>query len=227
MKNDYTLKEILLGLREEQMKVARRLKFLKNNLIKDESTDITDFDFSPEELSIIYNYWFKLNLFQWDFISLQLKEDSKGSFASFYLPIIKEKKMEFDDNCQSILKNEFVNNSCQEIKTNYGRLVIRPNCIFYFVDDCKVSKSSKFAYFSKSDSVVIKNATIELNPQDRLQELLDLTFKREDFSDYLQEIIDTSSEREKDVFVSGEKRLGKAVRYYLNPIQKSYILTKR
>ena len=58
MKDDYTLKEILLGLRSEQMKVAERLKQLKTNLVKNPSTEKSFFVASPSDDAIIYYYMF-------------------------------------------------------------------------------------------------------------------------------------------------------------------------
>lgn len=227
MKDDYTLKEILLGLRREQMKVANQLEELKINLIKNPSTEKSFFDVSPSDDAIIYYYMFKTNLLKCDSVSFELKKRLDGNFSNFYLPIKEGKQTKFNLMCESLLEDEFVKNSDIIVETKYGELRINPSHIHYFTNDSKVSRINNFTYHAKNDSIFVRGDKFNNDKRKIIIDLLNASIPKENLSDYLQNIIDASEESKKDILVSKNKFLGQNMNFYLNQERENYVLVKK
>ena len=227
MKDDYTLKEILLGLRSEQMKVAERLKQLKTNLVKNPSTEKSFFVASPSDDAIIYYYMFKTNLLKWDSISFELKKRLDGNFSNFYLPVEREKQSKFNMMCEDLLDDEFVKNSDIIVETKYGELRINPSHIHYFTNDSKVSRINNFTYYAKNDSIFVHGENFIKDKRKIVIDLLNASIPKEKISDYLQNVIDLSLETKKDILIPDIKVLGQNMQFYLNQERENYVLVKK
>lgn len=225
MKDNYTLKEILLGLRYEQYMIANNLENLKKCFWEFYEEKNSFFSLDPENKTIIYFYRFKNKYLKWDSIPFEFKKNSVGDFTNFYLPVQLKEQESFNMMCESILASEFVNNSSLEIKTKIGLLKIHPTGMFYFSDDLKLLNVNYFSYFAKEDLMFLQS--LKRNKKELFESLFNLEFSREYFSEYLQRIIDTNLETKKDIIVPSETSLEKNMHFYLNQERENYVLVKK
>lgn len=228
MKDNYTLKEILLGLRSEQEKVASGLECLKACLWEFYEKRNSFFSVNPEENTIIYFYKFTDKSLKGNVIPVipfEFKKNSSGDFTNFYLPVKLIDQERFNLMCENILASEFVNNSNLEIKTKEGSLKIHPTYMHYISENLKLLNVNCFLYFAKDDLVFLQS--LKRNKKELFESLFNLEFSREYFSEYLQNIIDSNLETKKDIIIPGEKSLEKNMHFYLNQERENYVLVKK
>jgi len=228
MKDNYTLKEILLGLREEQMKIVNNLENLKSCLWEFYEEKNSFFSVNPEDNTIIYFYKCKdKSLKRNVIIPFEFKKNFDGDFTNFYFLVKLMDQERFNLMCENILANEFVNNSSFCIKTNHGTLHIKPTYIHYLNNNLKLLKIDHFTYLANYDLIESKVTTLKRNKKEIFENLFNLEFSKEYFSEYLQSIIDSSLETKKEIIIPSENSLEKNMSFYLNQERENYVLVKK
>lgn len=231
MKDYYTLKEIILGLRNEQLKIAKELKELETKLsiYGDKKYENSRFDFNILNNDVYFvhylhkKYSFIENIL--NLLTFKFKEIVKGdeyfsgvhklgndnytiSGVNGLIASVKEHEQEsFNEIVNDILNNQLVSNGATEvIKDNKWRyannVLITPLITTYSGFNSK--KCNSLFYFAKGDFIDITKTPNNSSYKDTINELLNIRYDRKYFPEYIQNIIDTNDDIKKDIIVSSD-----------------------
>ena len=211
MKDYYTLKEVILGLRKEQLKIANKLSELKKYINVCEKK----YDNAHLELNGIFrleycylkkiSYFQKiLNLLLWNSeskyrdhnISNSLKfNDEKIYFTDSIFVNIKDKEI-FMKEFDSILNDEFIqiimsNDRKNHISFEDQFLSFSHDSVYFYrnYNSLRNTKSNILDYNSYNDIISITLYYRYKSIREHINELLNLKFPKRFFSDYIQNII--------------------------------------
>lgn len=252
MRDYYTLKEMVFGLRKEQLRIAKKLRLLESKVTvyndKKYNSSRFDFDLVNNNVKLIYHlhekyglldnllnvmtFRFK-NFFEGkDYVEELRKLESGdykiGGLGGLKATIFSDEQASFNGIVDELLKDEFVNNALlyytSDFKSNYDKtLLLKPTCSFCI--NRKDNATSLF-YDAKGDNGVIFQFSPKRNLRDVVNDIMEVRFPRKLFSEYIQFIIDNSDEAKKDVIVQENGRKG-INDFYINDERDAFVLVKK
>lgn len=254
MRDYYTLKEIVFGLRKEQLRIAKKLRLLESKVMvyNDEKYKGSkfDFDYVKNNVKLVYRLHEKYGLLDnlLNVITFRFKNISNGKnyveelrklengdykiggLGGLKATIFKDEQNDFNGIVDEILKDEFVNNVSLrymgDMKSNYAKtLFLNP------VDGFCVSKGTGsnglFYGASRDDTILLKTSSPKRNLQDVINEILEVKFPRKLFSEYIQYIIDNNDDIKKDVIIYNNRSYTKEANFYINDERDAFVLVKK
>lgn len=250
MKDYYTLKEILLGLRGEQLRIAQQLKSLEEKLsiYGDVRHEGSYFSINPlgDVCELIHqlreNYCHSVKtedailgrlekIWQGPCYTCKVEKESDGNYHVGGVNIDPKEQTSFNNLADCILSDNFVH----QISTNLNdldshnlreNLKVFPdwlNC-FYIDQD---NKYNCLRYKALTDSIFIRNDYHKGEYRKVIEELLSLKFSRKLFSEYLQSVIDQNDDVKRDIIVPKNEILSSKAEFYLRDDNDAYILIKK
>jgi len=252
MRDYYTLKEIVFGLRKEQLRIAKKLRLLESKVTvyndKKYNSSRFDFDLVNNNVKLVYHLHEKygllgnlLNVVMFRFKNifegkeyveeLRKLEDGDykiGGLGGLKATVFSDEQNDFNEIVDELLKDEFVNNVSlrytSDLKSNFDKTFwLSPTNSFCI--NRKDNATSLF-YDAKGDNGVVFQFSPKRNLQDVINEMLKVKFPRKLFSEYIQFIIDNSEETKKDVIIQDNKRKG-INEFYLNDERDAFVLVKK
>ena len=236
MKDYYTLKEVILGLRNEQMRIAFKINKLKQKLsiIDNKKYSESDFYFNsrnniPELYFMLHEkYTFLENVLQalcLNFVNIKegrvycerVRELEDGDYkigglAGIIACIPPEEQESFNKMVQELLNDPFVENVLVDIKNHskYDDYLRLDPLQTKYIGSWRKSLDN-LSYFATSDTLSVLNTYNKKTYKECLDELLNLEFYVSDFPDYLQDVI----------FYK------KSTNFYLNDEREAFVLVKK
>jgi len=250
MKDYYTLKEILLGLRNEQLKLATKLQKLEKYLNISDTKKYQNVEFHINGIkNLSYSYLYKTNpstkLF--DLLTGNFQEALKGYFTignvflnennDYYINhdainINKIYQEKFTKNVNEILNSEFVKNIIKDIFIKENQYIPRlsiGNNTKYYNENKNYRKTiyEYIAYIAKNNLIQVYNGYSNKNYKEFLNEMFNTRIPRNLISEYFQSIIDNNIDTKKDIIISNEKNYTKKCDFYLNDEREAFVLVKK
>jgi len=254
MRDYYTLKEIVFGLRKEQLRIAKKLRLLESKVTvyndKKYNSSRFDFDLVNNNVKLVYHLHEKyglldnlLNVITFRFKNIfdgknyveELRKLDNGDYkigglGGLKATVFRDEQDDFNGIVDEILKDEFVNNVSLrymgDMKSNYTKtLFLNP------VDGFCVSKGNGsnglFYGASRDDTILLKTSSRNKTYQDVINEILEVKFPRKLFSEYIQHIIDNNDETKKDVIIYNNRSYTKEANFYINDERDAFVLVKK
>lgn len=252
MEEYYTVKEILLGLREKQIKIENELRILEEMLIthKNEKYDGSHFTnvVIGKYKSLFYqlycNYTFieKLchlkqfneSLFRDNYVLVVSDKDEKGNHILYHnnQNLVKDGMQEsFNEKVESILNDKFVNEIYLS-HCSYRSKLLDIKCVglnYLDNDNSFINNMIDLKYQSRNDEI-----SLEVSGRNRyrtlssiLDEVLNVKIPKKYLREYIQEIIETNSETKKEIYIPNERLVQDKNSYYLNQEKENYVLVKK
>ena len=254
MKDYYTLKEIILGLRGEQLKIAEKLNELENKLsiCDNDKYKNSEFGFNlvNNNAYLVHHLYKKysvleniLNCFSFKFKEIMngdkytdsIRKLGNGDYvisgvSGLACHINEEDQQSFNNLVDDILNDEFINNCIIEIvkydKWRYiNNILTGPIVTTYSGFNNK--NHNTLSYLARNDSIDIVKKIDNKSYKDTLNELLSLRYERKYFSEYIQNIIDSNDDIKKDIIISDDNLRGKHINFYLNDEREAFVLVKK
>lgn len=248
-KEYYTLKEVLFGLRNEQLRIEKELHSLEKMLIihgNNRYTDSAFFSLTASEYKAlyyrlminytlsekIYNLLFKKrNLFDSWGVSLRTTKGQDGKHTLIYNKenLVKPgNKGDFDRGVEKILQDCFLNEI--ELSRGYRKVNIDITSSRLLYDDYfeKLGLFAHLKYVPKTDSLYIStDHKYRFSKLDEVvNELLNCKIPRNTFSEYIQSIIDNNDETKKEVIIK-DRNYGRWAEFYVNDERNAFVLIKK
>lgn len=248
MKEDYTLREILFGLRDEQLRIEKELYLLEKMLTiygnerYQGSTFLSirhDYQSLYYNLMInytlrekIYNLFFGDNLFDFKGIALHTTLDKDGKHVIMYdrENLVKHDLVnDFDKKVDALLTDRFVNETYVSNRQKNYYLYINYAHLLYNEHDYKMDSFIQFKYFPKSDSIHFSTTKKYKNKylNDLVNERLEKKIPRSLIPENLQRIIDNNEKAKKEVLVRDQDIREKKGEFYINDERDSFVLVKK
>ena len=252
MKDYYTLKEIVFGLRKEQLRIAKKLKLLESKLAmyNDEKYNGSRFDCDlvNNNVKLIYHLHEKYGLLEnllnvvtfrfknifngKDYIEelrkLENGDYKIGGLGGLKATVFSDEQDDFNGIVDELLKDEFVNNASLrymgDFKCNYDKTLFLNPITSFCVS--KGNDSNGLFYGASKDDIVLLKTSRGNTYQDVVNDILEVRFPRKLFSEYIQFIIDNSDEAKKDVIVQENGRKG-INDFYINDERDAFVLVKK
>lgn len=250
MKDYYTLKEIVFGLRKEQLRVVEKLKELEKyvNIADSEIRKNLQLTInSTKELG--YSYLYKTNnLLEKIFLFITgdyreavkgiilpgiVKKDEDGKYIfGDKITINNENQKAFDMRVDELLKDEFIQNIFYNFKVNEMRLneaehlpilSLKYDSTIYFNAN-SASNKTKYEWIKYS---VRENLMYILNDNHNNLELLSSKIPRNLIPEYYQNIIDTSDDTKKDIIIPNTRIYGRKASFYVNEEPNAFVLVRK
>lgn len=252
MKDYYTLKEVLLGLRKEQLRLAgilneldKKMNTYGNGRYKDSGFTFSDngnlLYFLREKNTILKNILHALTFRFKDIIDGQCFLESIRTLRDGNYKIggiggiksnVKENEQEsFNKLINLILEDDFRKESIINITDGKGinynnSLAISPGNTKYTNSTFK--RVETISYHAKKDYLRINNVYGSLrNYRDTITELLEMKFPRKDFPEYLQNVIDNNELVKKDILIPNFNINSRSCEFYLEEFDNSFVLSKK
>lgn len=249
----YTLKEIILGLRKEQLRIASKLQDLEKKLDiygKKEYegssliiVDVISTKQNPHKLSLLLQekYTFIENFIY--ALTFRFKEIERGkisfndliktqdaNYRLFGAKIKEEEKRSFSTLADQLLNDQFVKNAFLFLPSNPNErfrnyLNIHPCNSSYYCSSRR--KSNDIEYNARTDSLLLVKQSSSKTYQEIINELLMLKFPKKHFSEYFQNIIENCDDRKKDIIIPNDKIYRGQAEFYLNDEINGYVLVKK
>lgn len=252
MKDYYTLKEIVFGLRKEQLRIAEKLRLLEskivvsNNINYDASRIVFDIDnhnaltYKLKEKSKLLENIINVLTFNFDRIkdkcyveNLRKLENGDyriGGLGGMYVSIPSEEQLSFNKIVDELMNDDFIKNGPFGIignsKWRYeSNLLLSPTITNY--TGLNNDKSNSLFYLARNDMFNLINIYgSRKSCKDIVNELMNLKFLKKNFPEYIQYIIDNNDETKKDVVIQGDARKG-INEFYVNDERDAFVLVKK
>lgn len=252
MEEYYTVKEILLGLRQEQVRIAEELKQIEKMLTTYKNDKYQGSHFTNavigEYKSLFYqlccNYTFieKLcylkqfneSLFRDNSVWAITEKDDKDNYILYHNTknLVKEGMQEsFNEKVESILNDKFVNEIYLS-HCSYKSRILDVKCVGlnYLDNDASfINNIIDLKYQSRNDEL-----SLEVSGRNRhrtlsgiLDEVLNVKIPKKYLREYIQEIIETNPETKKEIYIPNERLVQDKNSYYLNQEKENYVLVKK
>ena len=245
MKDYYTLKEVIFGLRNEQLRAVRRLQELKKyiNLYNQKSYEKDYF-----YLNILGILWYaqkhKLNLSSrlFEFLDGNLKNalsgykwskeligNIDGCFKKYTDMFEITNYVGFIENLDDILNDDFI----KKFSLEYTSISTKNPLLIFFYNNThswhlkKKDKGSQIDYYANDDTLEFITDYHNKSYQEIIDELLEVRFPRYLFSEYIQNIIDNNDEEKKEIIIPDKKIYTKNARFYINDERDAFVLVKK
>lgn len=254
MKDYYTLKEVLLGLRNEQLRIAKILSELDekmtvygNERYKDSGFTFSDngnlLYFLREKNALLKNALYALTFRFKDIIdgdcyleSIRHLGDGDykvGGIGGIKSSVKVDAQKEFNRLIEELLEDDFRKNAVINITDGKGinynnNLIINPCNIKYTNSTYK--HVDTISYHARNDYLRIKNEYGGISSRAKrnlLKELLEMKFPKEEFSKYIQNVIDCSETTRKDILIPDINFNANCDEFYLDEYDNSFVLTKK
>ena len=252
MRDYYTLKEIVFGLRKEQLRIAKKLRLLESKvtIYNDEKYKGSRFDFDlvKGNVKLIYRLHEKyglldnlLNVITFRFKNIfdgknyveELRKLDNGDYkigglGGLKATIFSDEQDSFNEIIDELLKDDFVNNVSLrymgDFKSNYDKTLFLNPITSFCVS--KGNDSNGLFYGASKDDIVLLKTSRGKTYQDVINDILEVKFPRKLFSEYIQFIIDNSDEAKKDVIIQENGRKG-INDFYINDERDAFVLVKK
>ena len=250
MKDNYTLKEILLGLRGEQLRIAHQLKLLEEKLSIygdmrhngsyftinsfDNICELThqlreNYHNSMEAQNIILGRLEKI--WQGPCYTCKVEKESDGNYYVGGVSIKSDEQVSFNEIADCVLHDNFVNQVSTNLRgyTNQElveNLKVFPDWLNCFYID-QENQYNCLRYKALTDSIFIRHDYYRGEYRQVIEELLSLKFPRKSFSEYLQNIIDQNDDIKKDIIVPSGEILASKAEFYLKDENDAYVLVRK
>lgn len=252
MKDYYTLKEVILGLRNEQLRIASKINKLKQklNIINNRKYSESDFYFNSvndsaelvfllhEKYSLLENV---LNILSLDFVNFnegkiyceRIRELENGNYkigglAGIITNVPSEQQESFNKIVDELLNDPFVLNVLVYVRKHrkYDDYLRLDPLGTKYIGSWR-DRINNLSYFAANDTLSVLNTYKKKTYKESLDELFDLKFCVSDFSDYLQDVIDNNDETKKDIIIPDGKFYKKSANFYLNNEREAFVLVKK
>ena len=252
MRDYYTLKEIVCGLRKEQLRIAKKLRLLESKVTvyndKKYKGSRFDFDLVKDNVKLVYHlhekyslldnllnvmtYRFK-NFFEGKEYVEELRKLENGDYkigglGGLKATVFSDEQESFNEIIDELLKDDFVNNASLrymgDFKSNYDKTLFLNPITSFCVS--KGNDSNGLFYGAAKDDIVLLKTSRGKTYQDVINEMLEVKFPRKLFSEYIQYIIDNNDDTKKDVIVQDNKRKG-INEFYINDEREAFVLVKK
>lgn len=249
MQDYYTLKEIVFGLRKEQLQIVKKLRLLESKLTvyNDEKYQGSrfDFDYVKNNIKFVYHLHEKYGLLDnlLNVITFKFKNIFKGKeyveevrkigngdykiggLGGLKATVFSDQQESFNIIIDELLKDDFVNNVSlrfmSDFKSNYDKtLFLSP------VNGFGVNNANGLFYGAFEDDIVLFKNSRRKTSRDVINEMLDVKFPRKLFSEYIQFIIDNNEEVKKDVIIQDNGHKGIS-NFYINDERDTFVLVKK
>lgn len=247
----YTLKEILLGLRQEQIRIQNELYELEKMLITYDNDKYKGSSFSDHIISkyqllyyqLVFNYSLKeriynmlfesKSLFNSSTIPLHTTIDEEGYYTLNYQKesLVKgDKKEEFHTKVLKLIQDGFIKNEimfCDEFKkinfkiASFGMEYICNN-------QNSIHDIIFFRYIARENVLYIGANKKDNNSFNELiDDLLNIKIPKRILPVYLKNIIETNGDTNKNIITFEDKYNYQITPFYLNQEKDCYILVKK
>lgn len=251
MKDYYTLKEIILGLRKEQLKIRKELLFLESKLNIDDklyyesyltiqrktslkkdvqlTLVLTKKNKMIEDIlyAITFHYQHLKGRLNYNFNDLV--KDNNGNYSLYDGKILKEDQTIFNETANKILNNKFVNEVINTYRfsgdSNYqNALNTTPTKTKYY--GSRKDRINNLTYDARTDSLWVTNLYFD-SYQEIIDDLLNIKVPKNIFSEYIQSIIEENSDVKKEIIIPKERNIKRISEFYLNEEKNEFILVKK
>jgi len=256
MKNYYTLKEVLLALRREQLKFSQKLRSLDEclNNYGDPYHEGSHFFVGNVDNTPIICYNLKVNIDVQDrrysaFInnyihsychqeqfSCEVVKRNNGNYdvSTNRVKVLKEKQEEFNKIIDEILNDEFFINSRQFIEfedmNGNKELLTNWNSLIYSNGDKikNLKVSPRLNYYANKDLVIcdFPFENIHAKTDEVMNKLLLTKFPKEYFSSYIQKIIDSNTDLHEEILLPDDELKERHVDFALEENENQYVFKK-
>jgi len=251
MKEYYTLKEVLFGLRNEQLRIEKELYSLRKmiNINGNErykgskflpiNTLIQKYELLYYKLMInyttkekIYSLFRGENLFNFQGHTLRTVRDCDGKhiLRNESENLINDDMIdEFNSRVDKILNDRFIKEvDLFNRQPNYC-INLDSSHFIYSEHDYKTDSFVNLKYAASSDSILVsttgKSSGKYLN--DFIYERLNYKVPKNVFPEYIQSIIDTNEETKKELIMRDNKIKKKKAEFYINDERDVFVLVKK
>ena len=254
MKDYYTLKEIIFGLRSELLHIEEKLRLLESkiNIPNNINFNVSRFDFDIEnnnaltyhlqqKYSILENI-INLLTFRLDrlFKSKDYIENLRklgngdykiGGIGGLIATISQNDQVSFNRIIEDLMKNEYIKNGPFEIMGNKkwryeSNLLLCPTEINY--TRLNNDNSNSLFYLPTNDMFTFIHETgTRKSYSEIITELMELRFPKKYFPEYIQYIIDNNYEVKKDIIIPVIKTYNRKVDLYVNDERDAFVLVKK
>lgn len=251
-KDYYTLKEIVFGLRNEQLRVIEKLRELEkyvnisdNSKCKSVQLSITSIKELSYSCLVKYDNLLKriLDFVSGDFVEAimggyyvgfgQVKNDSNGKYIFHGGVTVKDEDQEvFGIKVKELLSDEFVQNMDYRIKFHENEcsassLSLAYGSILYrgSVDLHNYESESMF-YTGEYDEISVDNE-LNKNHKEFINEMLNLNIPRKLIPEYLQSVIDGNDNTKKDIIIPNTMIHTKKTWFNIKEEPNAFVLVKK
>ena len=253
-KNYYTLKEILLSLRKEQLHLANKLHILKtmlNNYGDPRYHGSHFFVGMVDDMPCLY-YNLRINLdasnhehsslqkngkwFNFEEIPLEVVKRNNGNYdlATTMVNVQVNKHDKFNEIVEEVLDNRFLFNGKQSMifEDNVGLKELVTNCSGIVYTNNGIVKnlevSPVFSYYASKDLVTCDFPFADLHSQmdEAFMRILKTKFPKAYFSEYVQEIIENSEETKREMILPSDIIYQRHVDFNVFEENDAYVLKK-
>lgn len=254
MKDYYTLKEVLLGLRNEQLRLANMLNELdkKMTVYGNKRYEDSGFTFSEngnllyflkEQNTFLKNALYAITLRFKDIIdgdcyleSIRTLGDGNykvGGIGGIKSSVKVDEQKEFNCLIDELLEDDFRKEAIINITdgkgVNYNNSLIISPCNTKYTNST-YKHINTISYHARNDYLKIKNVYGGISPRAKynlLKELLEMKFPRKEFTEYIQFIIDSNQATKKDILIPDINFNTNCDEFYLDEYDNSFVLTKK
>lgn len=248
----YTLKEILLGLRQEQLRIQDELYLLEKMLVNynDKRFDGSSFSnhiipkYQSLYYQLVFNYSLKERIYNMLFESKSLSNSSTiplhttiDDYGYYTLNYQKEtlvrndKRQEFHEKVLKLIQDNFINNEvifCDEFKKM--NLKIASFGMEYICNNQNnVHDIVFFRYIARENVLYIgANKRDNINSFNELvDDILNIKIPKRILPIYLKNVIENSCEINKNILTFEDKYNYRITPFYLNQEKECYMLVKK
>lgn len=254
MRNYYTLKEVLLALRKEQLQFVDKLHNLDSSLDNYGDLYYDGSHFFPMSLNNgqLLGYCLKFNKDARDlsyssfiengkdfrigelFVEVTKRNNGDYTIATNRVNVLKEKQDHFNEMIDSILGDRFFKEAKDMVsfEDNEGNkeLLIDCDSITYATGDRikNLKVTPRFSYYANNDLVICDFPLDSLKDKkdEFIKQVLETKLPKEYFSPYIQNIIDTSCEKQKEIILPNDEIYQRHADFKIMETENAYVLKK-
>lgn len=250
-KDYYTLKEIVFGLRNEQLRIIEKLIELEKYVNISDNSKCKSFKLTINNTKELgYKFLYQTNnLLEKIFLFISgeyreavkgvalpgiVRKDENGKYIfGDKITINNENQESFDMKVDELLKDEFIQNIFHNFRVNEMSLnetshvpilSLKYDSTIYFNANPPLSNKAKYERIKYSAR---ENLMYILNDNHNILELLSSKIPRNLIPEYYQNIIDTNDNAKKDILIPDTRIYGRKASFYVNEESNAFVLVKK